>query len=164
MEIKELGDRDISYPAFPDSVFTTAEFSFGDAGTYTRRDTQDRFGSVRAITTLGNYDSVVGNWFMYWREEQGDRVALHCPAGTTLLIPTSVVRWAFTAVQKGETRYFFQQSFNAAIGRWADHGGLSDNDFKEKASEEERAAYESWRLGRVESVMSTFVRLEDVFV
>ncbi|KAJ7631461.1 hypothetical protein DFH06DRAFT_936417, partial [Mycena polygramma] len=75
-----------------------------------------------AITTLGDYgdDSA---WFLYWHECSGDRVAIRCPPGTTLLVPASIVRYSFSALKKGERRYLFQQFFDAGVSRWVERGG-----------------------------------------
>ncbi|KAJ7178516.1 hypothetical protein C8R43DRAFT_1117893 [Mycena crocata] len=163
-QIEGLGQRQKVYPAFAHSPFTTAEFSFGNTPSVMRRNTYDKFGSVRSLTTLGTYGGVHSAWFLYWPEEEGDRVAIHCPPGTTLIIPASIVRYGFTRIQPGETRYVFQQSFNAAVGRWVDHGFMSDVDFAVACTDEERIAHEEWRSQRWQSGMEYFSRLDEVFV
>ncbi|KAJ7771165.1 hypothetical protein B0H14DRAFT_3509189 [Mycena olivaceomarginata] len=103
MPVPQLNDNNHLAPAFAGSPFTTTQFNLGNGMNIMKRDAYDDFGSLRA--------------------EEGDRFALCCPPGTTLLIPASTVRYAFSEIRQGETRYLFQQYFNAALGRWVEHGG-----------------------------------------
>ncbi|KAJ7717167.1 hypothetical protein DFH07DRAFT_762091 [Mycena maculata] len=91
-------------------------------------------------------------------------MVIYCPPGTTVLTPRSVVRWGFTALEKGDTRYTFQQYFNAAVGRWVDQGFRLDADFAKKATAEEWNLYEDTRFERAESRMRLFSKLEELFV
>ncbi|KAJ7740756.1 hypothetical protein DFH07DRAFT_751443 [Mycena maculata] len=161
--IDQLTEVENLYPAFDATAFTTAEFTFGNSPNDWTRNTYDEFGSVRIVTTLGEYGPY-SSWLMYWHEEEGDRMVIYCPPGTTVLIPGSVVRWGFTALKKGDTRYTFQQYFNAAVGRWVDQGFRSDADFAKKATAEEWNLYEDARFERVESRMRLFSKLEELFV
>ncbi|KAJ7115519.1 hypothetical protein C8R43DRAFT_902687 [Mycena crocata] len=124
---------------------------------------EDEFGSVRALTVLGVY-GVASAWFLYWPANGQDRMAIRCPPGTTLLIPASIVRYAFSALYKGETRYLVQQYYSAALGRWIQNGFRSDTDFQNLSTDEEWEAHEVRRLGRVESVMRSFSKVDELYV
>ncbi|KAJ7832593.1 hypothetical protein B0H13DRAFT_2370886 [Mycena leptocephala] len=117
LQMQRLATEEQVHAAFPGSVFTTAEFSFARPESAMVRNTYDHFGSFRALTILGDY-GIDSAWFLYWCEEAGDRVAVYCPPGTTLLVPGSVVRYGFSALRRGEMRFVFQQFYNAAVGRW----------------------------------------------
>lgn len=161
MPVPQLNDNDHLAPGFSGSPFTTAQFNLGNGMNILRRDTYDDFGSLRAVTVLGDYDPAVSSWFMYWPEEEDERFALCCPPGTTLLIPGSIVRYTFSEIQQGETRYLFQQYFNAALGRWVEHGGMSNADFEAGLSAEDRAVR---NLGRVQSRLALLSRVGELFV
>ncbi|KAJ7169398.1 hypothetical protein B0H12DRAFT_1246921 [Mycena haematopus] len=152
------------HPAFPGSAFTTAEFNFSSPDAQMKRDIGDRFGSLRAITTLGAYSDESG-WFLYWHEEDGDRFAITCPPGTTLLVPVSVVRYGFSATKQGETRFVFQQYFDTASGRWVENGFKSDTDFEGEASEAEWAeSLFRRKYGRVDEIMRSLVYVNELYV
>ncbi|KAJ6584538.1 hypothetical protein B0H19DRAFT_1058945 [Mycena capillaripes] len=119
--------------AFAGSAFTTAQFNLGNGMNIMQCNTYNEVGSVRAVTVLSEYDPVESSWFLYWHEEEGDRFALYCPPGTTR--PMSI-----SAIQRGEMHYIFQQSFNAALGRWVDQGFCLDTNFEMQVAEEERIA------------------------
>ncbi|KAJ7704631.1 hypothetical protein B0H14DRAFT_2338433 [Mycena olivaceomarginata] len=166
VRIQQLHDNNFVSPAFQGSAFTTAQFNFGNGMSIIGRDTYDEFGSLRALTVLGDYDPVEGSWFLYWPGEEDDRFALYCPPGTTLLIPGSVVRYAFSAIQKGETRYIFQQYFSAALGRWVEHGLKSDaaHDEALQSSDEERAADHEICKERVEHQVALMSHVDELFL
>ncbi|KAJ6452139.1 hypothetical protein C8R47DRAFT_1061700 [Mycena vitilis] len=163
-QIEQLIENDLVTPAFEGSAFTTAQFNLGNGMSLLGRNTYDEFGSLRAITVLGEYDPMESSWFLYWHEEECDRFALYCPPGTTLLVPGSIVRWAFSAIKQGETRYLFQQYFNAALGRWVEQGFRSDADFEEEASEEEWMELFHERRVRVITKTALLSRLDEFYV
>ncbi|KAJ7785389.1 hypothetical protein B0H14DRAFT_2400653, partial [Mycena olivaceomarginata] len=164
LQLERLAAEENLRPAFPGSVFTTAEFSFANPSAVMTRTTGDQFGSWRAITTFGNYgdDSA---WFLYWPEEEGDRFAVACPPGTTLVVPASIVRSSFSALKKGETRFIFQQYFNAAVGRWVENGFKSDSDFEGEASTSEwETSVIRRRYRRVDEVLGRLSDVNELFV
>ncbi|KAJ6567626.1 hypothetical protein DFH09DRAFT_918584 [Mycena vulgaris] len=150
LALDQLAHSDTIYPVFPDSAFTTTEFSFGTPPRTMRRETYDAFGSWRAITALGDYS-----------EEEGDRLAIHFPPGAALVFPALIVRFTFTPIKHGETRYLFQQFYNAAVGRWVNQGFMGDADF---SNEPGWAAHQERRWERVESTIAAMSRIGDVFV
>ncbi|KAJ7456325.1 hypothetical protein B0H11DRAFT_1739365, partial [Mycena galericulata] len=160
--LDQLAEKDTVYPAFLGSVFSTAEISFGNAASLAERDTYDAFGSFRAFTALGTYDNDF-SWFVYFREDEGDRVAIRFPVGATLLVPTSVVRYCFTAVPKGQRRHIFQQYFNAAAGRWVEQGFVSDSEFPDSVSVPELAMHALRRGDRVDSTYHMMSKLNELF-
>ncbi|KAJ7459205.1 hypothetical protein B0H11DRAFT_1737311, partial [Mycena galericulata] len=160
--IEALAQQDTVYPAFLGSVFTTAELNFANGVTAAVRDTYDAFGSFRAFTALGKYDSD-SSWFVYFRENEGDRVSIRFPVGATLVVPTSIVRYAFTAVPRGQHRYIFQQYFNAAAGRWVEQGFTSDSEFQDGVSAEEYAAHQKCRADRVQSTYHMMSKVDELF-
>lgn len=164
VKMDQLAARENVYPAFPGSVFTTAQFSFCNTMSLLRHNTYDEFGSVRALTILGRFEGDTGGWLMYWREEDGDRLVIRCPPGTTVLIPASVVRYCFTAIKTGETRFVFEQFFNAALGRWVEQGFRSDVDYADEVSAQEFAAHQERRHNRVESTMRLMSKVDEMFV
>ncbi|KAJ7167276.1 hypothetical protein C8R43DRAFT_945717 [Mycena crocata] len=161
--MQQLDEKELSYPAFPGSPFTTAEFNFNNIYSVMTDNPEDEFGSVRALTVLGVY-GVASAWLFYWPANGQDRMAIRCPPGTTLLIPASIVRYAFSALYKGETRYLVQQYYIAALGRWIQNGFRSDTDFQNLSTDEEWEAHEVRRLGRVESVMRSFSKVDELYV
>ncbi|KAJ7637528.1 hypothetical protein DFH06DRAFT_1002235 [Mycena polygramma] len=161
-QVQAIMAHDSVTPAFEGSVFTTAQFNFGNGMSLLRRDTYDEFGSIRAITVLGNFNPDNSSWFLYWQDDEEDRIAMRCPPGTTLLVPTNVVRCAFTAIERGETRYLLQQSFNAALGRWVEQGFRSDADFEADLSLEELVVHRHQRRNRVHAKMALFSHLDEL--
>ncbi|KAF7372730.1 hypothetical protein MSAN_00478300 [Mycena sanguinolenta] len=165
LQMEELVEKQY-HPAFRGSVFSTAEFGFGEPSTVMRRSPYDAFGSLRAITTLGDY-SADGGWFLYWHEEAGECCAMHCPPGTTLLVPASVVQYGFSAIEKDETRFTFEQYFNAAVGRWLYQGFRSDAEYEEHILSIESGNELDWKLeisDRVDAQLALYSTLDELYV
>ncbi|KAJ7165384.1 hypothetical protein C8R46DRAFT_828098, partial [Mycena filopes] len=97
------------------SAFSTAEFTFGNSHVVTRRNPRDVIHGLRAITLLGDFR-------VCFCVVQENDLALRCTPGSTVFIAGSVTDYYFTKVDKNETRYQFQQYFDACVQRWIDHG------------------------------------------
>ncbi|KAJ7836823.1 hypothetical protein B0H13DRAFT_2368557 [Mycena leptocephala] len=58
--VNDLVRREIAFPAFKNSVFTTSEISFGDAGSPLRKNIQAAIGTFEAVTVVGTWDHEKG--------------------------------------------------------------------------------------------------------
>jgi hypothetical protein len=164
LQVEKLTTEEQVHPVFAGSVFTTAVFSFDNPGTVMKRDIGDQFSSLRAITSLGEYGDENG-WFLYWHKGAQDRFAIACPPGTTLLIPGSIIRYSFTAIKKGETRFVFQKYFNAAVGRWVENGFKSDTEHEVGATVEElQSAFFQRKFRRVFNILERLSLLNELYV
>jgi hypothetical protein len=100
---------------FEGSVFTTADFSFGDIPDVSRKDNWDVFHTWRAMTCISKWDSFSNRVII-----PRDNHDIPFPPGSTLLMPTAVKRYFFTSTRPGDKCYLFQQYFNAGADRWVD--------------------------------------------
>ncbi|KAJ7178677.1 hypothetical protein C8R43DRAFT_871348, partial [Mycena crocata] len=159
-QLEALQDKCAIAPAFPDSAFSTAEFSFGDAPAFSGKSFFDAIHSFRAITVLGVFDPNHSSICVL----PADNIAFRCPPGTTFLLPGSVTEYFFSNVRKGEKRYLFQQFFHAGVQRYMDRGFRSDVKYDMKATAEEKAEVEK-RLGaRVPFTVKLLSRENELFV
>ncbi|KAJ7673337.1 hypothetical protein DFH06DRAFT_979249 [Mycena polygramma] len=152
-QLELLWDRSALNPAFYDSAFTTAEFTFGNAVLKSRHDVDDVIHGVRAITILGTSCICV---------IPSDNLAIRCPPGSTIFIAGSIKKYFFSTVGVGEKRYFFQQYFNAGIQRWIDRGFRSDEDYDLNATPEEMAPVEAKMAQRLPFTYRLFSRLPEI--
>ncbi|KAJ7873795.1 hypothetical protein B0H14DRAFT_2343917 [Mycena olivaceomarginata] len=160
MPVPQLNDNDHLAPAFAGSPFTMTQFNLGNGMNIMKCDAYDDFGSLCAVTVLGNYDPAVSSWFLYWPEEEGDRFALCCPPGTTLLIPASTVRYAFSEIRQGETRYLSNSTSTQRSG-----AGLSTGVCRMRTSRLGFSADRAPRnLDRFQSRLVLLSRVGELFV
>ncbi|KAK7053549.1 hypothetical protein R3P38DRAFT_2500714, partial [Favolaschia claudopus] len=151
-----MQDQGVS-PAFPGSVFTTAEITSCDAPNFCRFNEDAAFDTFEAITFLGRYDHTCGGHIIF----PDINMLFEVPVGSTYLIPSGARSFNFTAIRKKEYRYMFRQFVSAGVLRWVEKGGRTDAEFDVNASVEERAAWMKMRSERGKSSLKMFSRLSD---
>ncbi|KAJ7251039.1 hypothetical protein C8J57DRAFT_1078341 [Mycena rebaudengoi] len=157
-KLDSLKDRGIN-PPFKHSVFSTAEWCFGDAASPPVKHKFDVFYTFCAITAIGDYAPSRGQ-IIFWK----DGNALPFIPGTTVLFPAGCQNYSFAAVQNQETRFYFKQYFNAALFRWVDKGRMSDTQFADYASKAETERMSAARVNRGELAASLYSKLQDIFI
>ncbi|KAJ7708495.1 hypothetical protein B0H14DRAFT_3099533 [Mycena olivaceomarginata] len=115
---------------FEGSVFAACTFNFGP----------------RAI--CANFDPDLGGHLILWDL----RLVIRFPPGSTILIPSAIVRHSNVPIQAHERRSSFAQYTAAGLFRWVRNGFKTDEDFETSASQEEQAKREAehgrrWRKG-----------------
>ncbi|KAJ7697296.1 hypothetical protein B0H16DRAFT_1484810 [Mycena metata] len=131
---------DSLYPC-DSSVFSAATVDFGGPpccifapGVPDRQ--QVRQWSI--LTALGNYKPRHGGHVIFW-----DLGLVVCfPPGSSILIPTGLIRYSFVRVRPGERRYSLLQWAGAGIARWFLNNGHSDMQFAKHATPADHAARE----------------------
>ncbi|KAJ7066854.1 hypothetical protein B0H15DRAFT_794250 [Mycena belliarum] len=103
------------------SAFAAATLNFGPVTvTYPHIDALNLAWGWCAITALGNFNPDVGGHLVLWDL----KLVIRFPAGSTILIPSAILRHSNIAIASGETRFSFTQYTAAGLFRWV------DNDFK----------------------------------
>ncbi|KAJ7729514.1 hypothetical protein DFH07DRAFT_969477 [Mycena maculata] len=123
---------DALYPT-DSSIFSAATFELGGphihagaSGLYDRY--QPNTWSI--LTALGVYGPVHGGHIILW--DLG--LVVSFPAGSSILIPTGVLRYSFVKVRNGEHCYSLIQWASAGIDRWFENGLRMDANFAANAS------------------------------
>lgn len=115
---------------FEDSVFASITFNFGPRTvTVPHIDYLNLAGGLCAITSLGDFDPDLGGHLILWDL----RMVIRFPPGSTILIPSALVRHSNVPIQRGEQRYSITQYTSGGLFRWADNGFCSDADRDAKA-------------------------------
>ncbi|KAJ7085996.1 hypothetical protein B0H15DRAFT_782264, partial [Mycena belliarum] len=97
------------------SVFATATFNFGPCtATYPHIDFGNLAWGWCAITALGPFDPDRGGHLILWDL----KLVVRFPPGSTVLIPSAILRHSNVKIQPGERRYSFTQYTPAGIFRW----------------------------------------------
>ncbi|KAJ7041286.1 hypothetical protein C8F04DRAFT_1177461 [Mycena alexandri] len=156
-QLDTLQDCFAIFPAFPGSAFSTAQFTFGNSHLYSRRNVRDILHGFRVITVLGNFT-------ICYCILPDDNIAIHCFPGSTVLIAGSVKHYFFTKVEAKETRFLFEQFFDACVQRWIDRGFRSDTDYEENATDAEIVEVETKLANRIPFAMKLFSRLHEIHV
>ncbi|KAJ7606769.1 hypothetical protein DFH06DRAFT_920133, partial [Mycena polygramma] len=118
------------YPS-DSTIFSATTFEFG--GPHCLPATPDRYepDAWSVLTALGTYSYLSGGHVIIW--DLG--LVISFPAGSSILIPTGLLRYSFVKVREGETRYSMLQWAGAGVGRWFANGERMDADFGARATE-----------------------------
>ncbi|EPQ59938.1 hypothetical protein GLOTRDRAFT_27824, partial [Gloeophyllum trabeum ATCC 11539] len=118
--LQDLKDRDprLRTP-FEFSPWASCCFNMGkQVCTYRHRDHLNCPFGWCSITALGHFDPRKGGHLVLW--DLG--LVVQFPPGSTIFIPSALVRHSNLPVQPGETRYSFVQWSTGALFRWAELG------------------------------------------
>ncbi|KAJ7020507.1 hypothetical protein C8F04DRAFT_974178, partial [Mycena alexandri] len=129
------------------SVFTTATFNFGPITvTLPHIDFGNLAWGWCVITALGWFDPDRGGHLILWDL----KLIIRFPPGSSILIPSAILRHSNVKIQPGERRYSFTQFTPAGIFRWVYNGFRTDQDINTSASTtpQERAQRQADRAAR----------------
>ncbi|KAF7968247.1 hypothetical protein HWV62_31539 [Athelia sp. TMB] len=105
--------------SFDNSIFPTTTVNFGpNAVCFDHLDFANAAAGWCAITSTGNYDPTRGGHLVLFDID----MIIEFPPGSTILIPSSVMRHGNTPIQAGETRAGITQYAAGALFRWVDNG------------------------------------------
>jgi hypothetical protein len=105
------------------SVFAAATFNFGPRTvTFPHLDFANLAWGWCTITALGDFDPDRGGHLILWDL----KLIIRFPPGSTILIPSALIRHSNTSIQAHEKRFSFTQYTSAGIFRFVDNGFKSD--------------------------------------
>jgi hypothetical protein len=112
-------------PNFRGSIFTAATFNLGpETVCFDHRDFANLSFGWCAITALGKFNHKLGGHLILW--DLG--MVLEFPPGSTILIPSAVLRHSNAMIGCGETRQSFTQYTAGGLFRWVDNGFKTSKD------------------------------------
>lgn len=121
---------------FSNSVFPATTVNFGPNATcYDHLDSANAAAGWCAITPAGSYDPKRGGHLIIF----DINTVVEFPPGSTILIPSSVMRHGNTPIQKGETRVGITQYAAGALFRWVDNGFMKAENTSDEVKARMRA-------------------------
>ncbi|KAJ7092020.1 hypothetical protein B0H15DRAFT_922121 [Mycena belliarum] len=118
---------------FARSVFAACTFNFGPhAITVPHLDFGNLAWGWCAITALGDFDPDLGGHLILWDL----KLVIRFPPGSTVLIPSAIVRHSNVPVRPHESRYSFTQYTAGGLFRWISNGYKTDEAFGQSATAE----------------------------
>jgi len=97
-----------------------------------------------SISALGNFDPDKGGHMVLW--DLG--LIIRFPRGSSILIPSAMVRHSNASIGTTETRYSFAQYSASGLFRWVDNGFVTDEEWLSKSSTTEKEKREEARKTR----------------
>ncbi|KAF7292529.1 hypothetical protein MKEN_01471900 [Mycena kentingensis (nom. inval.)] len=129
-KIHAWADRNKKYlPRLDKSVQGSYTFNFGPiTATFPHIDFANLIWGWCFITALGRYDPDRGGHLVLWDL----KLIIRFPPGTTIAIPSALLRHSNISIQAGETRMSFTQFSAAGLFRFVRNGFKTDTDLKGK--------------------------------
>ncbi|KZT18752.1 hypothetical protein NEOLEDRAFT_1079391, partial [Neolentinus lepideus HHB14362 ss-1] len=140
---------------FDKRVWACTCFNFGpQVHTNIHTDHLNKASGWCAITALGNFDSERGGHLVLW--DLG--LVIEFPAGTTIMIPSALLRHSNLPVRDGETRYSVVQWSAGGLFHWIDFGFHSVKSFEASCGKRATGSIHRahWKVG-----MSLLPKLRD---
>lgn len=110
---------------FKKSVFPTTTVNFGPSAVcYDHIDFANAAAGWCSITAAGTYDPKHGGHLILFDINK----IIEFPPGSTILVPSSVMRHGNTPICEGETRVGMTQYAAGGIFRWVDNGFVKQDD------------------------------------
>jgi hypothetical protein len=91
-------------------------------------------------------------------------LVINFPSGSTVLIPSSVIRHSNTDIQEGETHYSFTQYAAGGLFRWVYNGFCSDKEFLVTAMMEQRDRRDADCTRQWEDGLGMFSKLSEFYI
>ena len=131
------------------SIFTAVTYNLGPkTACFPHVDFANLAFGYCAITAIGEYDSELGGHLVLHDLE----LVIQFPAGSTILVPSAIIKHSNTAIRKGEKRYSFTQYCAGGLFRWVDNGCKAAKEYWASLNEGEKVARERsdkerWEFG-----------------
>ncbi|KAJ7513010.1 hypothetical protein B0H11DRAFT_1948400 [Mycena galericulata] len=118
------------------SVFAAATFNFGPRTvTLPHLDFANLAWGWCSITALGYFDPNKGGHLILWDL----RLVIRFPPGSSILIPSAILRHSNVAIQQGEKRFSFTQYTAAGIFRFVGNGFRTEKSLNARMTAAEQA-------------------------
>ncbi|KAJ7662034.1 hypothetical protein DFH06DRAFT_1325357 [Mycena polygramma] len=144
---------------FARSVFAACTFNFGPhAITLPHLDFGNLSWGWCAITALGDFDPDVGGHLILWNL----KLVIRFPPGSTILIPSAIIRHSNVPVGRHERRFSFTQYTAGGLFRWIRNGYKTDDAFEQSATAAEKAARRGDDAKRWEEGVAMYSTIESL--
>lgn len=144
---------------FADSVFAACTFNFGPrAITAPHLDFLNFSCGFCAITALDEFDPDFGGHLILWDL----RLVVRFPPGSTILIPSALIRHSNVRICEHERRASFTQYTAGGLFRWVSNGFKTDDDFEAFTTKAEKAARDAEDATRWQEGLKLFSVIDDL--
>ncbi|KAI9431864.1 hypothetical protein H4582DRAFT_2062288 [Lactarius indigo] len=140
-------------------VFPCRSFNLGEQSvSFPHTDNANLAQAWCSITPLGSFDPKWGGHLVLW----DFKLVIEFPPGSTVLIPSALIKHSNTPVQTGETRFCIVQYAAGGLFRWVENGFRSDEDRRASSSEEQLQAYISEQGARWAKAAGMYTTLDEL--
>lgn len=125
-------------PPIHRSIFAACSVNMGPRTvSFPHRDFANLTWGWCSITALGSYSPDLGGHIVLWDLNP----IIRFPPGSTILIPSALIKHSNTSIREGETRYSIAQYSAGGLFRWAANGFQSEETWARNATPEQLAQH-----------------------
>ncbi|KAF8202001.1 hypothetical protein K438DRAFT_1821058 [Mycena galopus ATCC 62051] len=147
------------YNVYEKALFAACTFNFGpQAITRPHLDFGNLAWGWCAITALGWFDPDLGGHLILWDL----RLVVRFPPGSTVFIPSAIIRHSNVPIRPHEIRSSFTQYTAGGLFRWIRNGFMTDEQYERTASASDQAARAAEATTRWEEGMDMFSKIDDL--
>ncbi|KAF8137797.1 hypothetical protein K438DRAFT_1639066 [Mycena galopus ATCC 62051] len=144
---------------FVKTIFAACTFNFGPQA-ITRHHLD--FGNLSwgwcAVTALGWFDPDLGGHLILWDL----RLVIRFPPGSTIFIPSALIRHSNVPIRPHEIRSSFTQYTAGGLFRWIRNGFMTDKDYERTAPTSDQAARAEEAKTRWKEGMDMFSKIDEL--
>lgn len=119
---------------FPSSVFSAVTYNMGPQTVCSPHiDPGNLAFGLCSVTPQGTFDHTQGGHLILWDLH----LVIEFPAGSTILLPSSIVAHSNVKVAKHERRYSFAQYTSGALFRWVENHSMAQKTYLSSLSAQE---------------------------
>ena len=140
-------------------VFPCRSFNLGEQSiSFPHLDEGNLAQSWCSITPVGRFDPRIGGHIVLW--DYG--LVVEFPPGSTMLLPSALIRHSNTSIRPGESRYSIIQYASGGLFRWVHNGCMLERDWLSQASEEDLRKHQEERDLRWSKAVKMFTTLDEL--
>ncbi|KAJ7059938.1 hypothetical protein C8F01DRAFT_1210493 [Mycena amicta] len=140
------------------SVFASITLNLGpQTATLPHLDLLNLAWGLCFITALGVFDPLLGSHLVLWDL----KLIIEFPPGSTIAIPSALLRHSNTSLQAGEIRYSVTQFSAGGLFRYVDNGFQLQEEAVAAMTEEEILARTQADMSRFEEGLKMYTRFEN---
>lgn len=90
------------------------------------------------------------------------KLAIRFPSGSTIIIPSAMLRHSNASIGKNQTRYSITQYSTAGLFHWVENGFMKDSSWLKKASKAQKEEREKGVITRWEKGLAMLSKLSEL--
>jgi len=144
---------------YPHSAFAATTVNLGiHSISIDHIDVNNSPETMCVLTPVGDFNDELGGHLILWDL----KLAIRFPAGSTILLPSALLRHGNTSIQPGEKRYCIIQYTAGGLFRWVANDHRTNEAWEAQATAAEKADRRKTEEGSWDRIIQTFLHIDEL--
>lgn len=144
---------------FPRSSFAATTVNLGiHSISIDHIDVNNSPETMCVLTPVGKFNDALGGHLILWDL----KLAIRFPAGSTILLPSALLRHGNTSIQPGETRYCIIQYTAGGLFRWVANNHRTNEAWEAQATAAEKMERRETEEESWQRIVETFLHVDEL--